>query len=97
MFSVCACGKTMPASKNAAIDRINRDFITAGRSLARPMLTSILFDLLRSDRERGKDDSVVLWFVRLKHLQVFRDATEEISYRLDVGFASVFAIADIFQ
>jgi hypothetical protein len=26
---------------------------------------------------------------------VFQDATEEISYRLDDGFASVFAIADI--
>ena len=97
MFSVCACGKTMPASKKAANDRINRNFITAGRSLARPMLTSILFDLPRSDRERGKDNSVLLWFVRLEHFLVFRDTIEEICYRLDVGFASVFAITDIFQ
>ena len=57
------------------------------------MLTSILFDLPRSDRERGKDNSVLLWFVRLERFQVFRDAIEEICYRLDVGFA----IADIFQ
>ena len=95
MFSVCACGKTMPASKKAAIDRINRNFITAGRSLAWSMLTSILFDLPRSDRERGKDNSVLLWFVRLEYFLVFRDAIVEIRYRLDVGFVSVFAIADI--